>query len=456
MKLRHGRGRAFDAQVQAVVVHAGDRGNFYVVSIKDNTCDDACDEQAGQHHDAEELRRSDHIRLVTQRERDADMLSGSARSSAWQTAGSYATDDMYADVLAVRDAVAYRNEKPTQEQIQRVLTELAFVGAAEHWLIDSKKLKIGSQHCLGEGGFGIVWKGELSGSEVAVKMPKVLNDEKDPYLDSLPSFLNELRALRRVRHPNATLFHGALVVPHIGCLLLVSELVVGENLQDLIKKSPPRLDVKWSIALDVCKVLRFMHSLLTVMVHGDLKGSNVMVEIPGMRAKLLDFGLARIKTAPDDTKKARIKTKKTKRKINIGGSWSWAAPEIISVNYLSHFYEAGERPLQVSPSADVFSFGRVLFLIFAGQKPYYHVNTTSRDDVLEFLGASLEVQGSLPDLEWPDGVTSNHPEVQSLVEALCKTKPAERLDLVEAQALIQSYRHGCLNTVEKKAFPLHL
>lgn len=435
MKLQHGTGRTLDAHVQAAAVRVGDDRNFYIVSIRDITSTESSDAQDAENDEAEDLRRSDHIRAVTQRERDIEILSASAQSSAWQTAASFATDDMYADIL--REAGAHSNENPTRERVKEVLTELAMVGSAEHWLIDSKRLKIDSQRCLGEGGFGIVWQGELSGSDVAVKMPKTDDDESDSYLDSLPSFLNELRALRRVRHPNATLFHGALIVPHLGCLLLVSELVVGKNLQDLIIKSPPGPEAKWSIALAVCKVLRFMHSLSPVMVHGDLKGTNVMVEVPAMRAKLLDFGLA------------RIKSRKPKN-LKVGGSWLWAAPEIISHNFICRVREGRKKRLSVSPSADVFSFGRVLFLIFAGQRPYSNVKAASRDDILKYLEKSLEDDEALPDLEWPEDASARYPEVQSLVDACCKTVPADRLDLAEAQALIQGFMQRYFNAAESE------
>ncbi|CAE7284155.1 EDR1 [Symbiodinium pilosum] len=134
---------------------------------------------------------------------------------------------------------------------------------------------------------------------------------------SLP-LLNELRTLRRLRHPNIVLFLGAHVVPSTNDMALVFELIEGQTLHDWIKAQPHPIDCdigKLNILQGISLALRYLHQQDKTLVHGDLKGSNVFVENGNLlpKAKLGDFGLARF----------LYKTEHT-----MGGSLRWMAPEI--------------------------------------------------------------------------------------------------------------------------------
>eukprot|EP00439_Symbiodinium_sp_Y106_P059325 s5242_g8.t1 len=135
--------------------------------------------------------------------------------------------------------------------------------------------------------------------------------------ESLP-LLNELRTLRRLRHPNIVLFLGAHVVPSTNDMALVFELIEGQTLHDWIKGQPHPVECdtgKLNILLGISLALRYLHQQDKTLVHGDLKGTNVFVENGNLlpRAKLGDFGLARF----------LYKTEHT-----MGGSLRWMAPEI--------------------------------------------------------------------------------------------------------------------------------
>lgn len=90
--------------------------------------------------------------------------------------------------------------------------------------------------------------------------------------------------------------------------------------------------------------MRYLHQSEPCIAHGDLKGSNIIVtcvageEVP----KLLDFGLARIL--------------KGSAKL-FGGTLRYMAPEVMH-----------ETTLPTS-AADIYSFGRLCFLVAIGQEP---------------------------------------------------------------------------------------
>ncbi|CAE8634049.1 unnamed protein product [Polarella glacialis] len=132
---------------------------------------------------------------------------------------------------------------PVGPLVQKRLRQICELGCMEHWLLDWDDMAIPEERIyLGRGGFGVVLLAELHGCQVAVKLPKVLDGAVPAR--ALPTFANELRMLRRLRHPNIVLFYGAAIEPDLGVLALVSEFVDGTTLQSaVISRAQPALGV---------------------------------------------------------------------------------------------------------------------------------------------------------------------------------------------------------------------
>ncbi|CAK0789575.1 unnamed protein product [Prorocentrum cordatum] len=124
---------------------------------------------------------------------------------------------------------------------------------------------------------------------------------------------------------------------------------------------PASASARCLIVSDILNVLRYLHSRQPVIVHGDLKDSNVFVEerrgrTPGgqiwYHAKLLDFGLSRLVT---------------RRAVPLGGTLRWMAPELLT-------------GVAVPPAAaaDLYSFGLLAYFIVTGRRPF---EGASRDRV---------------------------------------------------------------------------
>ena len=86
----------------------------------------------------------------------------------------------------------------------------------------------------------------------------------------------------------------------------------------------------------------YLHSLNPIVVHGDIKGDNVLVagSPDHVQAKLKDFGLSRV-LGPG-------------RVASLGGTVAWMAPEIMSES------AEARRP---APSADVLSFVDSIYMV---------------------------------------------------------------------------------------------
>ena len=141
---------------------------------------------------------------------------------------------------------------------------------------------------LGRGGMGLVyraWDLRLA-RPVALKWirPDLFGGE------TRVRFLEEARAMARVRHPNVTAiyafgFHDD-VLPYIAM-----EYVGGRTLRDWIDDHPHGLAVDFTVGLfdQLCVGVQAIHD--AGLIHGDLKPENVLVG-PAFRVAVTDFGLA--------------------------------------------------------------------------------------------------------------------------------------------------------------------
>ncbi|KAL4378962.1 hypothetical protein GQ457_02G000430 [Hibiscus cannabinus] len=150
---------------------------------------------------------------------------------------------------------------------------------------------------LGHGGFGSVYKGTLP------SLPQQLAIKVMSSTDSLQGereFHNELSLSRALVSPH--------IVPLIGFssdsrkrrFVLVYELMENRSVQDaLLDKKCEELR-SWSrrfrLVYDVAKGLEYLHHFCDPpVIHGDIKPSNILLDAE-FKAKIGDFGLARLKT----------------------------------------------------------------------------------------------------------------------------------------------------------------
>eukprot|EP01018_Ginkgo_biloba_P031090 Gb_25852 [translate_table: standard] len=142
---------------------------------------------------------------------------------------------------------------------------------------------------IGEGGFGLVYKGLLQdGTIVAIKRRT-----------SIPSqdFVNEVQHLSRIRHRHLVSLLG-YCQENDQQMLVYDYLPNGSvcsHLYDSDGNSLGKLDFRQrlSIAVGAAKGLEYLHGLTPLLVHKDFKTSNVLVD-ENFIAKVTDFGLTRL------------------------------------------------------------------------------------------------------------------------------------------------------------------
>src|SRR5262245_42022310 len=137
---------------------------------------------------------------------------------------------------------------------------------------------------LGRGTMGEVYlaRDSLLDRPVAVKFVQAAEDPA-----ARARLFDEARAVARLQHPNVVAIYRVAEVA--GHPYLVSEYVRGRPLDQLDRPAPSRQVL--DLALDLARGLAAAHRC--GILHRDIKPANAMLTDDG-RAKLLDFGLARV------------------------------------------------------------------------------------------------------------------------------------------------------------------
>lgn len=192
---------------------------------------------------------------------------------------------------------------------------------------------------LGHGGMGIVyraWDPRLS-REVALKIPRF-----DPAHASeiAERFMREATSAAQIRHRSICPIHDFGVVE--GTHFLVMELVSGQSLERLLRKSPLSPRRAAMIAAKLARALECIHN--AGLLHRDVSASNVIIDTEG-EPVLMDFGLARAADTPTVAP-------------HCSGTPAYMAPETFA-----------ENQRVVDLRADVFSLGVLCYQMLTGHLP---------------------------------------------------------------------------------------
>jgi len=319
----------------------------------------------------------------------------SSRSSGSRSGGEKAGSNRVVEITEVTQETEYNS---SQQEIESSQDPMKFeLDAAE--LITQEALGSGSQ---GEVYRAIWWKrfaNSTSAITVAMKQLHKHAGQKAHLCEALT--LN-------ISHPNLVQCFDATTRPPY---IIVSEYCAGGSLYDLLHKTKQELTwrQRLQILLDIAEGMEYLHSLVPIILHRDLKSCNVLltkrITSTAQRptAKVTDFGLSRVLQNNPSYSHTSMTA--------CVGTWRWMAPEVFS----NTSYD--ER-------IDIFSFAIVMFEVLAREIPYadtWPVSATSNPR------AALHVRnGNRPNV---DRVHSGCPtQVIELMQACWAEHPEQRPD----------------------------
>jgi hypothetical protein len=202
---------------------------------------------------------------------------------------------------------------------------------------------------LGSGGMGDVYRARDDRLRRDVAL-KVLAPRMTEHPEALSRFQSEARATSALSHPNIVTVYDTGVGDSGPYLAM--ELVSGRTLRTIFDGRSMPFAQLLDVAIHVADALAAAHEC--GIVHRDLKPENVMVT-PERRAKLLDFGLARLTTTPDGSTMS-LRVACTQPGTILG-----------TVGYMSPEQVEGRV---VDARSDVFSFGAVLYEMATGRRAF--------------------------------------------------------------------------------------
>ncbi|XP_023519606.1 cysteine-rich receptor-like protein kinase 10 [Cucurbita pepo subsp. pepo] len=224
--------------------------------------------------------------------------------------------------------------------------------------IDSATNKFSEENKLGEGGFGVVFKGRLeNGEEIAVKRLSRGS------LQGSEEFKNEVMLVAQLQHRNLVRLLGF-------CLegeekILIYEYIPNKSLDFFLFDLEGQTQLDWlkryKIINGIARGMLYLHedSRLRI-IHRDLKASNILLD-EYMNAKISDFGMARIIQVDE----SQVNTKR------IVGTYGYMSPE-----YAMHGI--------FSMKSDVYSFGVLVLEILSGQKNSSFYLSDLAEDLLTY------------------------------------------------------------------------
>ena len=252
---------------------------------------------------------------------------------------------------------------------------------------------------IGAGGMGEVYQAHdpRLDRDVAIKaLPTILSTDRE----RLCRFEQEARAAAALNHPTILAVYDINVKE--GTPYLVSELLEGENLRDVLNRGalPPRKGLQYG--LQIAQGLAAAHA--KGIVHRDLKPENLFVTNDD-RIKILDFGLAKLlhrDGEPDAT--ASTLGPKTEAGAVMG-----------TLGYMSPEQVCGQA---VDQRSDIFTFGAILYEMLTGERAF-HGKSRAETVTAILVGDPADLSGK---------VATISPGLNRLVRRCLEKSPDQRFE----------------------------
>ncbi|CAD6239518.1 unnamed protein product [Miscanthus lutarioriparius] len=236
-----------------------------------------------------------------------------------------------------------KTSSTTEENIEALILLHGSLAPKRDKYSEVTKITSSLNNKLGEGGYGMVFKGRLDDRRlVAVKF---LHDSKG----DCEEFVNGVISIGRTSHINIVSLFGF-------CLegskrALIYEYMPNGSLDKYIYSENPKAILGWyklyTIAIGIARGLEYLHhSCNTRIVHFDIKPQNILLD-QNFHPKIADFGLAKL----CHTKESKLSMTSAR------GTPGFIAPEVHSRTFGV-----------VSAKSDVYSYGMMLLEMVGGRK----------------------------------------------------------------------------------------
>jgi len=197
---------------------------------------------------------------------------------------------------------------------------------------------------LGKGAMGVVYRANdpMLNRMVAIKTINTEEAGHEGMAEYEARFYTEAKAAGGLNHPNIIIIYDIGKSGHL--VYMAMEYIEGRELRELLAQGQPLPVVQAvDVAAQVAEGLAYAHQ--HQVVHRDIKPANIMIT-PDGRAKIADFGIARMRSSETRTQTGVIL-----------GSPKYISPEQVVGKRADH-------------RSDIFSLGIILYECLTGATPF--------------------------------------------------------------------------------------
>ncbi|KAK1626183.1 hypothetical protein QYE76_000498 [Lolium multiflorum] len=281
-----------------------------------------------------------------------------------------------------------KRKSKESERIESFLQKNGTIHPKRYSYTQVKRMTKSFAEKLGQGGFGAVYRGDLSdGRQIAVKMLKVYKTDGE-------DFINEVASISKTSHVN--------VVTLLGFCLerskraLIYDYMPNGSLEKYALKDNCKVETTlgweklFDIAVGIARGLEYLHrGCNTRIVHFDIKPHNILLD-QDFCPKISDFGLAKLCLNKESI-------------ISIGGARGtigYIAPEVYSKQFGA-----------VSSKSDVYSYGMMVLEMVGARDKNINANSGSSSQYFpQWIYEHLD--------EYCVGASEIHGEVTEIVRKL--------------------------------------
>ncbi|PBK94147.1 kinase-like protein [Armillaria gallica] len=206
------------------------------------------------------------------------------------------------------------------------------------------------------GGLADIWEGRMNGQAVCLKVLRIFGIPKPQEEILLKDLCYEALVWRQLHHENIVPFLGVNFDYFKPKFCLVAPWMKNGNIIDYLELHPNHNRVK--CVYEIASAIEYLHSLDPQVIHGDIRGCNVLVS-DDLRCCLADFGASVI-----------MATQAPSSNTMNESPLPWLAPEL--QEYVSQSYDQA-----FLPGRDIYAFGCTVIEIFTLERPYAHLRPSA-------------------------------------------------------------------------------